>query len=73
MLITSITLCQEIILSLKPGFKNFDKVKEGDLLAKDKRGPIFAKKSGFLLMPLYQKEGNDGFFIVNQADQGSLS
>ena len=58
---------------MKPGFKNFDLVKEGQLLAKDKRGPILAKKSGFLLMPLYQKEGNDGFFIINQADQESLS
>ncbi|MDX2305461.1 MAG: succinylglutamate desuccinylase/aspartoacylase family protein [Microscillaceae bacterium] len=58
---------------MKPGFKNFDRVEQGQLLAKDKRGQIYAKKSGYLLMPLYQKEGNDGFFIVNQALQEDWS
>ncbi|MBK8464767.1 MAG: succinylglutamate desuccinylase/aspartoacylase family protein [Chloracidobacterium sp.] len=46
-----------------PGFKNFDRVTKGQILARDKNGPITAIESGLLLMPLYQKLGNDGFFI----------
>ena len=48
------------------GFKNFDPVSKGDLLAKDRNGPIYAKQNGLILMPLYQKRGSDGFFIVEQ-------
>ena len=46
-----------------PGFRNFDLVSVGDVLAKDRNGPVEALESGLLLMPLYQKLGNDGFFI----------
>ncbi len=46
-----------------PGFRNFDSVSKGQLLANDKYGPIRAPESGLVLMPLYQKLGNDGFFI----------
>ena len=49
---------------MRKGFKNFDKVKKGDWLANDKLGKIEAQADGYILMPLYQKQGNDGFFIV---------
>lgn len=45
------------------GFKNFDPVTKGQIIARDKNGPIKAPESGLLMMPLYQKLGNDGFFI----------
>ncbi len=51
-----------------PGFKNFDPVKKGDWLANDRHGAIHAQADGYILMPLYQKQGNDGFFIVKDAD-----
>lgn len=47
-----------------PGFKNFDPVTKGQLLAHDKSGPVHAEHDGMILMPLYQKKGRDGFFIV---------
>jgi predicted deacylase len=46
-----------------PGFRNFDPIGKGQILANDKRGPIHARESGVILMPLYQKLGNDGFFV----------
>lgn len=49
---------------MKVGFQNFDKVHKGDLLAKDIHGEIQAPEDAYLLMPLYQSEGNDGFFLV---------
>ena len=45
-------------------FKNFDEVEAGRILACDKRGPIHAPENGLILMPLYQLQGEDGFFIV---------
>lgn len=51
---------------MKPGFVNFQEVKKGELLAHDRNGPIHAPKDGHILMPLYQKSGNDGFFIVKE-------
>ena len=48
---------------MKLGFDNFDPVNRGDVLASDKKGTITAGESGLLLMPLYQKLGEDGFFI----------
>lgn len=53
---------------MRPGFKNFDKVKKGDWLANDVLGKIEAQSDGYILMPLYQKQGNDGFFIVKEIE-----
>ncbi len=47
-----------------PGLKNFDFIPEGTLLAHDRHGPVYAPQTGYLLMPLYQDEGSDGFFLV---------
>jgi succinylglutamate desuccinylase len=47
-----------------PGFKNFDPVYTGQHLANDNGKKICAPLDGLILMPLYQKKGQDGFFIV---------
>jgi len=49
---------------MKPGYKNFDPVAKGEVLAHDRNGEITAPTDGYMLMPLYQSQGNDGFFIV---------
>lgn len=51
---------------MKPGFENFQKVSQGELLAEDKKGLINSPMSGFIFMPLYQNTGSDGFFIVEE-------
>ncbi|MBX7054212.1 MAG: succinylglutamate desuccinylase/aspartoacylase family protein [Pyrinomonadaceae bacterium] len=48
---------------MNPGFNNFDRITEGQTLAKNRSGEIRAVESGMILMPLYQKLGEDGFFI----------
>lgn len=48
---------------MNPGFANFDTVGRGDVLGVDRNGPVTATESGQMLMPLYQRLGNDGFFI----------
>ena len=49
---------------MMPGYKNFQSIEKGELLAKDKNGEIRALESGLILMPLYQKQGDDGFFLI---------
>lgn len=51
---------------MRPGYSNFQKVKEGEWLASDRRGKIEAQCDGYILMPLYQEQGNDGFFIIKE-------
>lgn len=48
---------------MKAGFTNFDAVAKGQVLAENKNGAVAAPIGGVLLMPLYQKLGEDGFFI----------
>ena len=49
---------------MHPGFKNFQEISAGQILAYDKSGEIKAKEDGRILMPLYQKQGEDGFFLI---------
>jgi predicted deacylase len=48
---------------MRPGFTNFQPVAAGDVLAEDAHGVVVAPLSGWILLPLYQPVGNDGFFI----------
>ena len=47
-----------------PNYQNFQKVKAGEVLAYDKNGAIKAPTDSMVLMPLYQKQGDDGFFLI---------
>ena len=49
-----------------PGFSNFQPVRRGQPLAQDRRGTLRAPEGGRILMPLYQVQGDDGFFIVRR-------
>lgn len=50
-----------------PGFRSFQRVSEGEVLARDRRGPVLSPSSGRLLLPLYQPQGEDGFFLVRES------
>ena len=51
---------------MQPGYTNFQPIKHGQLLAQDRHGQILAGESGQVLMPLYQGQGTDGFFLVRE-------
>lgn len=51
-----------------PNYKNFQAVKKGELLARDRHGDICAQEDGHILMPLYQKQGEDGFFLIRNLE-----
>ena len=46
------------------GFTNFDRIQAGDELGEDRSGPVRAVRGGRVFLPLYQRQGDDGFFIV---------
>jgi succinylglutamate desuccinylase len=45
-------------------FRNFQPVRKGEILAQDRHGFIAAPQDCRVLMPLYQTQGSDGFFLV---------
>lgn len=51
---------------MEPGFKSFQPIKKGTLLATSNYKPIYALSNHELFMPLYQDKGNDGFFIIKR-------
>lgn len=53
---------------MKPGRRNFHRVRRGDVVAESREGDVAAPESGFLFLPLYQDLGSDGFFLVREAD-----
>ena len=51
---------------MDPGFVNFQPVEAGQSLATDGRGPVLSPYTGLILMPLYQQQGAEGFFVVQR-------
>lgn len=49
---------------MRSGYRGFSPIEAGEVLARDKSGEIVSPESGLLLMPLYQEQGTDGFFVV---------
>ncbi|MCB0532928.1 MAG: succinylglutamate desuccinylase/aspartoacylase family protein [Lewinellaceae bacterium] len=52
--------------NMRPGYSNFQPIQKGEHLADDTSGPIHAPEDGLILMPLYQPQGTDGFFVVRE-------
>jgi hypothetical protein len=46
-----------------PGFRNLQWVREGTRLGRDARGDVTAPLAGWLLLPLYQRHGEEGFLL----------
>ena len=62
-------VAEEDHFAMRPGFKNFQPIKKGKWLADDRDGRIIAQYDGYVLMPLYQPQGSDGFFIVQEHER----
>lgn len=51
---------------MEPGHRTFQPVEQGQPLARDRSGDVTSPTEGMLLMPLYQEQGDDGFFVVRR-------
>lgn len=51
---------------METGYTNFQPIKKGEVLAHQNGKPIKSEWDAYIFMPLYQKQGNDGFFVVDE-------
>ncbi len=49
-----------------PGYRSFQPVEAGDIIGRQDGQPVATPISGLLLMPLYQPQGEDGFFVARR-------
>lgn len=49
---------------MRPGFTNFMPVRRGTPLADDRNGEVTAGEDALVMLPLYQGQGDDGFFLA---------
>ncbi|HKJ48763.1 MAG TPA: succinylglutamate desuccinylase/aspartoacylase family protein [Christiangramia sp.] len=54
------------IFEMEPGYENFQKIEKGELLAKQNGNEVKSEWDAHIFMPLYQSQGNDGFFVVKE-------
>lgn len=52
---------------MQPGYENFQKISKGELLAIQDGEGVVSQWDAYIFMPLYQSQGKDGFFIVEEA------
>jgi len=50
--------------AMRPGLAGFQSVARGEEVAIERGRPVRTPESGLLLMPLYQAQGEDGYFLV---------
>ena len=53
---------------MEPGYSNFREIRKGEILGHDINGPVRASHDGLILMPLYQKQGDEGYFLIEVMD-----
>ncbi len=51
---------------MEPGFTNFQRIYQGELLAKSNNQPVLSSHDSVIFMPLYQSQGDDGFFMIRK-------
>ncbi len=51
---------------MEQGYKNFQKIEKGELLAVKNGKEVKSEWDAYIFMPLYQSQGNDGFFIIQE-------
>lgn len=66
----SVTIDEDF--SMNPGYSNFQEIADEEILAKNNDGDIHSPEEGYIFMPLYQKQGDDGFFIIKKIPKWSL-
>jgi len=53
---------------MEPGYENFQKIKKGELLARQNGEELKSEWDARIFMPLYQSQGNDGFFVIEEVE-----
>ncbi len=51
---------------MDPGWVSFQPLRRGERVASDREGEVTSPSAGCMLMPLYQGQGEDGFFVARE-------
>lgn len=57
---------------MKPGYTNFQYIEKGEVLAQSNGKEVLAEHSSRVFMPLYQSQGDDGFFAIRPINRSIL-
>ncbi|MGB5315137.1 MAG: succinylglutamate desuccinylase/aspartoacylase family protein [Robiginitalea sp.] len=57
---------------MKEGFWSFQSLPKGTVLGSEAGAPVAMQKKGILFMPLYQKQGEEGFFLIRKTPAWAL-
>ena len=57
---------------MQPGYENFKFIKKGEKLAESNGEEVLADHSSMVFMPLYQSQGEDGFFAIRPIPRFAL-
>ncbi|WP_299533597.1 succinylglutamate desuccinylase/aspartoacylase family protein [Ulvibacterium sp.] len=58
---------------MQQGFRSFEEVSKGTLLAKEGERELRAIKDAIIFMPLYQEQGEEGFFLIRRIPKWALA
>jgi succinylglutamate desuccinylase len=58
--------------SMHEGFRSFQPLDKGTVLGSEAGAPVAMQKEGILFMPLYQKQGEEGFFLIRKTPSWAL-
>lgn len=53
---------------MQSGYENFQSIEKGEFLATHNGEKVVSKWNAYIFMPLYQAQGNDGFFVVEEVE-----
>lgn len=54
-----------------PDYLNFQPVNKGEVVAYDQKGPIVVNQDCRILMPLYQNQGEEGFYLIKETNENN--
>lgn len=62
------TVQEDEYFRMVPGYKSFQKIKAGEVLATSDGASVVSQWDGRIFMPLYHTQSNDGFFILKEIE-----
>ncbi|HET8736968.1 MAG TPA: succinylglutamate desuccinylase/aspartoacylase family protein [Pricia sp.] len=60
------SLADDDQFEMQPGYENFQPIEKGEFLAVHNGEKVLSTWNAHIFMPLYQAQGNDGFFVVDE-------
>lgn len=66
-------ITEEDDFTMLPGFKSFDTIGEGTHLASHNGKQLSTDKKTIVFMPLYQEQGEEGFFLIRKIPKWILN